>query len=637
MSQAATDDQKKFQLLPKQSKNSSSNPPRRPFWDEMLLPAMAQLSTNRDEPAGLVGTLNSIRAAAGWPEIINTLEVARAKYYNYSGFIGFWKKTSHKFADHANNGKMLFSLLPDSDYTSVVHCVFDVIFDAAKRTAEIREEVEGTLRQMREKLSDAERIVALCANDDDHIVSAAMNVLVSVLQALEDIVLYYSSKRGLKMTATVLWKNDEYRADLSKCLAEINSSSKRLIEEASLSHIRATRSVNIIASKGLEKLKKLQLGQLKMLREQKRIADKQSEMTISGRKIANRQGKLATDLSREAASNQRNAIANERNAAENIANAIISATAMNGFLKLSEEFCAAKSDLEKARHLNVKLMAELREERSRSRGRYPLLPSEPISQDQLLQIFNLADSGEETDIANISNSVALVNRRDQGRAEQLINNPQFQKWVVQTQSTELLVHGHMKPSRTSVSALSLFSAGIVQSLRRDQRFCTLAFFCAEHRDAQDPLAGGIGIVKSLIVQLLNQYNFGTADLATREVNLDMLEDDTEQLCQLFVGLVRLMKSNVTLICVLDSVNAYDDPEFMQDLGVERVLYEVLSLTRDSRVQTSIKILLTSPTNTATIWEGFDERDIVSMAGQPKGDKRFDNSRLAQQVEDVFIS
>ena len=68
---------------------------------------------------------------------------------------------------------------------------------AAKRTAEIREEVEETLRQMREKLSDVERVVALCADADDHIVPAAMNVLVSVLQALEDIVLYYSAKRGM--------------------------------------------------------------------------------------------------------------------------------------------------------------------------------------------------------------------------------------------------------------------------------------------------------------------------------------------------------------------------------------------------------------------------------------------------------
>ena len=76
----------------------------------------------------------------------------------------------------------------------------------------------------------------------------------------------------------------------------------------------------------------------------------------------------------------------------------------------------------------------------------------------------------------------------------------------------------------------------------------------------------------------------------------------ELLCRLFTELVRLEQSKVTLICVLDSVNVYDDPEFMQELEVERVLYEVLSLTRDAEVQTNVKILLTSPSHTATIWK-----------------------------------
>ena len=132
MAQPADDDQK-LDLLPEQPPPPppGSAPARRPFWDEMFPQAMAQLRTVRDEPVGLVGTAFSIRAAAGWPEIVNTLEVARAKYYNYSGFIGFWKKAGHKMADHATDGKTLLSLLPDSEYTSLIHCVFDVIFDAS--------------------------------------------------------------------------------------------------------------------------------------------------------------------------------------------------------------------------------------------------------------------------------------------------------------------------------------------------------------------------------------------------------------------------------------------------------------------------------------------------------------------------
>jgi hypothetical protein len=120
-----------LQVLPEQGPPlSGSGPERRPFWDVMFSRAMAQLMGVRGEPTGLIGTPYSIRAAPGWPEIVNTLEAARAKYYNYAGFVGFWKKARHRMADHADGGKALLSLLPDSDYTSVIHCVFDAIFDA---------------------------------------------------------------------------------------------------------------------------------------------------------------------------------------------------------------------------------------------------------------------------------------------------------------------------------------------------------------------------------------------------------------------------------------------------------------------------------------------------------------------------
>jgi len=124
------------------------------------------------------------------------------------------------------------------------------------------------------------------------------------------------------MATTVLWKTEEYKADLSECLAGIDSSSKRLIEEANLTFIRVTQAVHLKTSEGgswhtfaaktfsnrcppgLEMLKKIQLGQLKMWKEQKRLADKQTEIAATGRKLASRQGKLATGLSREAAANE---------------------------------------------------------------------------------------------------------------------------------------------------------------------------------------------------------------------------------------------------------------------------------------------------------------------------------------------
>jgi predicted GTPase len=66
---------------------------------------------------------------------------------------------------------------------------------AAKRTAQVREEIETSLRQFREKLEDVESIVAVYTNEDE-IIAAALDVIVSILQAIEDIVDYYWANKG---------------------------------------------------------------------------------------------------------------------------------------------------------------------------------------------------------------------------------------------------------------------------------------------------------------------------------------------------------------------------------------------------------------------------------------------------------
>ncbi|KAF5658407.1 hypothetical protein FCIRC_12908 [Fusarium circinatum] len=615
---------------------------RRPFWEEMLPEAMKELKLTRDEPKRLAGTTRSIRDLKGWVDIVNVLEKARANYYDYSGFIGFWKRSAHKMTDNVDEGKRLLSLLPNTDYSSVIHCVFDIVFDAAKRTAKIREEIESSLRQFREKLQDVESIVAVYENEED-IVAAAKKVLSSMLQAIEDIIDYYWAKKGKRMLLS-MWQADSYKADLTGCLEELNSSSSRLMEKANIGSFRELRSVNIKASEGIDKLKKLQLDQMKIMREQTRLADAQSEMNKSGRKMAAEQRRLAS-------ANERNATANEKNAAANMTNATTASNAMNAFMRLSQEYLTNLTALNEQKRQNARLAVkytrlhtQLEAERSRSRDRRPWVGPARISQAQLLRILNMnldfdLSAVDKVDMAEISGSAALVNRRDQGRAEHLVENAQFKQWVVRTNSTELLVHGHMKPSRTSVTPLSLFSAAIVRNLRQVDRFCAVAFFCGQHIDLDDPLTGGIGLIKSLTIQLLHQHGFNDADLdkVAQEVNLPLLKrgvEDVEELCLLFTVLVRRLRNDTTLFCVIDSVNVYEDEDMMQGMYVEKVLFEILQLTGDPRIKTHVKILLTSPTDTNTIWKAFKRKDVLSMheSGRLSLDKHFSDSRFAKQIQ-----
>lgn len=280
---------------------------------------------------------------------------------------------------------------------------------------------------------------------------------------------------------------------------------------------------------------------------------------------------------------------------------------------------------------NARLSSEVNAERSRSRDHRSQGPPR-ISQAQLLRLINLnlnfdISHAEEIDMNFILDSSALVNRRDQGRAEQLVSDSKFRQWVVKTSPTELLIHGHMRPSRTNVSAISLFTASILQSLRSVDRFCAIAFFCGQHTGSNDPLRGGAGIIKSLIAQLLDQHRFDDADLAhvSREVDPTLLKGDAEGiqvLCKLFIVLVHRLGSDTTLFCLLDSVNVYEGEEYMQDMYVDMVLVEILFLTQDKKVKAHVKILLTSPTDTNIIGKGFQQKDILSMSGRLLVDKHF---------------
>jgi hypothetical protein len=247
---------------------------------------------------------------------------------------------------------------------------------------------------------------------------------------------------------------------------------------------------------------------------------------------------------------------------------------------------------------------------------------------------------EEIDMDIILDSAVFVNRRDQGRAEQLVSDPKFCQWVVRTSPTELLIHGHMRPSRTNVSPLSLFTASIVQSLRGVDRFCAISFFCGQHTDLNDPLRGGAGLIKSLIAQLLDQHRFNDGDLAhvSLEVDLTLLRSDAEkiqELCKLFIVLVRRLRSDTTLFCLLDSVNMYEAEEYMQDMYVDMVLVEILSLTQDRKVKAHVKFLLTSPTDTNIIRKGFQHKDVLSMMGRLPGDKHFSNRRIWQNLRSAL--
>jgi hypothetical protein len=255
-----------------------------------------------------------------------------------------------------------------------------------------------------------------------------------------------------------------------------------------------------------------------------------------------------------------------------------------------------------------------------------------ITQETLLALLDMPNL-EEVDLEHIMRTRELLPTDDRERAEQLVRSRKFQDWVVAPASRELLVHGDLEGTHY-VSALSFLCSTLIESLKEMNQFLPLIFFCGRHVDDNDVHAGGRGMIKSLIAQLLRQRSFDTS-LLDREVNISLVkEGDIKQLSALFGWLAHQLAEDVTLFCFIDGIKYYERDQYSDDMG--EVLRSLLDLTEDRNMHNTFKILVTSPSETKIVRQAFDNECILSMAGQPRTGTGFSKSRVGRQLEGAFV-
>ncbi len=243
---------------------------------------------------------------------------------------------------------------------------------------------------------------------------------------------------------------------------------------------------------------------------------------------------------------------------------------------------------------------------------------------------------DESDIDRIMAARDLVPTRYRNRAEQVAGTWQFRDWAVAPTSRELLVHGEQQrrlDGKNGASALSIFCATLMRALRRRVRYVAVVFFCGRHAEEDDAFAGGAALVRSLTAQLLRYHYFDTA-LLHREVDLERVRaGDAAQLCALFAWLVRRLPQDVTLICLLDGIENYENDEYEADMLA--ALRCVLALVRDERLAPAVKILVTSSSGTEKVQEAFREDDacFLSMMELPRANQESSMLRLEGRLDD----
>lgn len=259
-----------------------------------------------------------------------------------------------------------------------------------------------------------------------------------------------------------------------------------------------------------------------------------------------------------------------------------------------------------------------------------LLPHEPyVSQSDLYRILNIPDL-EKSDMEHIIQSKEILATASQGKLELLMRNPRFRNWLAAPSSAELLIHGNSVALH--VSPLSLFCSMLVQNLERMHRFRTVVFFCGRHIESSDPYAGGRGMIKSLIAQLLLQHTFDLSFCKPAFVAL-VERGDISASCALFAWLAGQMNKDVGLFCVIDGINFYEHGEYLDDMAV--VLRSLLNQRQESGVHAAFKILVASPSITTDVRKAFHEQGILSMPARPQKGQNISALRFARHIEDCL--
>lgn len=233
---------------------------------------------------------------------------------------------------------------------------------------------------------------------------------------------------------------------------------------------------------------------------------------------------------------------------------------------------------------------------------------------------------EEVDLNSIlENEEQSIPFREKRKADLIVSTNQFHDWMVTNKSSELLVHGEFRRSRSAsepISALSVFCATLTQTFRKaGQQQIALVFFCGSHVERDDQQRGPGAMICSFIAQLAKLWSFDNTKLSDSgdhlfsqpDVEMAVNGGNLSKLGELFTRLVQLLPDQATLVCIIDGISHYETDEFEE--GLLEVLGFLLGLARNRDLSATIKILASSPTTTDLVQTRFkdDDSSFVSLA------------------------
>ncbi|KAK8062741.1 hypothetical protein PG997_014838 [Apiospora hydei] len=490
------------------------------FWTEVFPQAMSRLTWG-------------IRHLSVWADVQAKLDMARREYDHYNGQqnIGKFRRKLRRSLDKAAVPiQQGMKLVPDIEIASPVVGAIDLLVDAYRQAAAVRETVHSGFDDLPETFIRIDFFMKSYPKDEN-ILAVSIDLVLAVFKAIEE-----ASQRALgaltiylaaKHAGLAILNGEEYQQNLLRALKEISVCSEKL--EEGIPVIPASRDFSGIPRTDGN-------------------AARQAHTTMM-------QNDWATHQTLGA-----------------ILNGQLQGNAQIAWIaKLLTIFLGVLSD---------------RENNWRPLTPTPLLPN-TVSSGMLLPSPNpgpvqwtktellshlAAPLLDEVDLQNVlfNSGEAILEHRE--RAEQVMATRELRDWMTTRGSYRLHVHGNFDSTDAidrRVTPLSVLCATLVRTLRVNSEsvdgICiSLVFFCGLHR-REDAYSGGVVMIRSLAQQLVEHFPAPTIELDPRLDIAKLEHGDLIELCRLFMCLMYKLPPEVTVFCLIDGVQEYERSEHLPDM------------------------------------------------------------------------
>ncbi|KAK4096692.1 hypothetical protein N658DRAFT_527585 [Parathielavia hyrcaniae] len=205
---------------------------------------------------------------------------------------------------------------------------------------------------------------------------------------------------------------------------------------------------------------------------------------------------------------------------------------------------------------------------------------------------------------------ADISLEAQGQAQSLLQDESFLDWMARSHPCLVMVDADMEEATLdALSAISVLSGTLATSLMRaytQDAAVVVHFFCGLHAAPGDPFHGPVGLVRSLLLQLLTKLDGRDPDM--KGWNLDFIDDrdflksleehSLPHLCEALHHLLYEFPPGTYVYCIVDSVSCFDVGPLLRNLGDVMELFR--RVVDDRKLAPIFKVLLTNPGESS--WE-----------------------------------